>query len=1042
MSDDQPDENEIATLKAKKVRSSIQGLLTKQLNIFNERGPAMSYTGLTVMLAAINDYNQRFMAITEKLWELAAGDQHDEKNVELKQSEFEDTYMSLKVAIMELCEERRPHPEFHSSTVVGQGGSSGGGDPGGSPIRGNPPPPPPRAFRLPKLELPKFSGQYHEWTGFKNEFSSMIVSDPSLTDIDRFRFLRSALGEKPRQLITNMETTEANFKLAWDALKERYDSKALIVRSHINELFSLQGGSGSSTDQLRELLDKAQSHFRSLSSLGSDREILENVLICIVLSRLDQKAQARWEESTDNSLPKWDKFIEKMEHYAGTLERISVNKDNAGRSSPSKSTGVGKRKPNHHTLVSNQIKCAKCNQKGHSIDTCPSILSLTPEDRHALVKTLRLCFMCLKDGHSFDRCRARCSKCRGRHHDLLHFDPKTSGSTPNSGASPQAGSSSSTPVHQALVAAQMLPDEHVLLASVVVHVLDANGSYVPCHAVLDPGSTNNYLTENFLRLINGRKMKSDVSISGIGNTIATARGQSVIQITSRFDHSQSFTINATILQRITEPYPSSAFKVDQWNIPDTFRLADPNFNIPKPIDLLIGGGLFWKLLTCERVNLSPDLPYLFGTELGWIVVGADANHRQSNPETLCAITGNPVIEDEPSLNKLVQRFWEVDNLDVGIPRLTASDHFCEEFYSETTYRDQSGRYFVRLPFKRDSTELGDSVSVATRRFLNLERKLHRNPDLLLAYSRFVEEYESLGHLECVQDLDFSMPHYFLPHHCVFKLDSSSTKLRVVFDASCRTSTGISLNDILHSGPKLQPDLLVTLLRFRLFKYVATADIQKMYRQVCMDPRDTNFQLILWRSDPRSDLKVLRLKTVTYGTAPGAYLSVKTLYRLAQDEEASFPVGAQLLRRCFYVDDAMLGADSVAELQEGLGQLTGLLKRGCFHLSKFCSNSSDVLSQIPPENQEPFLTIDDHNIVKALGMIWEPQVDVFRFTWKPSDDPENVTKRTVLSEIARLFDPLGLISPVVTLAKILFQSLWKCPTKLEWDTPLPDEYATE
>lgn len=87
-------------------------------------------------------------------------------------------------------------------------------------------------------------------------------------------------------------------------------------------------------------------------------------------------------------------------------------------------------------------------------------------------------------------------------------------------------------------------------------------------------------------------------------------------------------------------------------------------------------------------------------------------------------------------------------------------------------------------------------------------------------------------------------------------------------------------------------------------------------------------------------------------------------------------------------------------------------------------------------------IDDHNIIKALGMIWQPEIDVFRFTWKPSEDPESVTKRTVLSEIARLFDPLGLIAPVVTLAKILFQSLWKCPTKLEWDTPLPDEYHVE
>lgn len=133
---------------------------------------------------------------------------------------------------------------------------------------------------------------------------------------------------------------------------------------------------------------------------------------------------------------------------------------------------------------------------------------------------------------------------------------------------------------------------------------------------------------------------------------------------------------------------------------------------------------------------------------------------------------------------------------------------------------------------------------------------------------------------------------------------------------------------------------------------------------------------------------------------------------------------------------------MSELQEGLCQLSNLLKKGCFHLTKYSSNSREVLSQIPPESQEPFRTIDDHDIVKALGMIWQPESDVFRFTNTTSEDPQTHTKRTVLSQIAKLFDPLGLICPVTTLAKILFQSLWKSPEKLDWDTPLPDEYATQ
>ncbi|XP_051157420.1 uncharacterized protein LOC127279229 [Leptopilina boulardi] len=90
--------------------------------------------------------------------------------------------------------------------------------------------------------------------------------------------------------------------------------------------------------------------------------------------------------------------------------------------------------------------------------------------------------------------------------------------------------------------------------------------------------------------------------------------------------------------------------------------------------------------------------------------------------------------------------------------------------------------------------------------------------------------------------------YFIPHHSIIKESSLTTKLRVVFDASAKTSTGKSLNDVLMVGPNVQEDLFSLLVRFRSHKYAITADIEKMYRQIIIHPKDRKYQKILWRDD--------------------------------------------------------------------------------------------------------------------------------------------------------------------------------------------------
>ncbi|XP_053685941.1 uncharacterized protein LOC128735484 [Sabethes cyaneus] len=276
--------------------------------------------------------------------------------------------------------------------------------------------------------------------------------------------------------------------------------------------------------------------------------------------------------------------------------------------------------------------------------------------------------------------------------------------------------------------------------------------------------------------------------------------------------------------------------------------------------------------------------------------------------------------------------------------------------------------------------------------------------------------------------------YFLPHHAVKRPDSSTTKLRVVFDASAKTSNGKSLNDQLMVGPTLQPQLVDTLLRFRRYKVAVTSDVSKMFRQILVRKEDRRFQQILWRSSTKDEIGVYQLTTVTYGTASAPFLAVRTLMQICEDEAEQYPLAAEVGKKSVYVDDVLFGADTVEEARELKGQLAAMLEKAGFELHKWCSNSKEVLADIPEARLEQKVLLNKEGRTKTLGLTWQPDEDVFSFEVMSIAFDEGVpTKRKILSDISKLFDPLGLAGPVIMTGKLIMQELWK--EKLNWDEPL-------
>ncbi|XP_025191756.1 uncharacterized protein LOC112592006 [Melanaphis sacchari] len=169
---------------------------------------------------------------------------------------------------------------------------------------------------------------------------------------------------------------------------------------------------------------------------------------------------------------------------------------------------------------------------------------------------------------------------------------------------------------------------------------------------------------------------------------------------------------------------------------------------------------------------------------------------------------------------------------------TSEDAICKKHFLDNVSVDSTGKFVVKLPFRDNVDKLGESYNIVVKRFLSLERHLAKNPERYSQYKGFMEEYERLGHMEKVnEDNDLSGKTYYMPHSYVLNDSSRSTKLRVVFDGSCKSESGLSLNDVLLKGPILQNELILIVARFRTQKYAFSADIKKMYSQVWVDKAD-------------------------------------------------------------------------------------------------------------------------------------------------------------------------------------------------------------
>ncbi|CAH2100530.1 unnamed protein product [Euphydryas editha] len=528
-------------------------------------------------------------------------------------------------------------------------------------------------------------------------------------------------------------------------------------------------------------------------------------------------------------------------------------------------------------------------------------------------------------------------------------------------------------------------EEHVtnvpiLLPTVSLKIADVHGKFHTARALLDCGSMVTLITQRMARSLNLPPNPTSLKIAGVGNH-HTQDSKASITIVCRPTHHDTPTITATahILKNVTGYLPLQKVPhIDHAEPP--IPLADQDYHTPAPIDLLLGSDVLGQVLDGTKVSLGRGKPIAFGTIFDYALIGPIEDlHATPVNQSISA----HVISSHPESNvsireicKRIERFWESEEPQPHIATSPLQEQ-CEEIYRTTTTREPSGKYMVTLPFLPNAPTLGNTHAIALRRFLNLEKKLQANPTLRSKYVDFMNDYLNLGHMSpCHPSTFANKPHFYIPHHGIFK--AGSDKLRTVFDGSSKSSNGVSLNDCLHTGPALQQDVVDIIMSFRTHPVVFSTDIRKMFRNILIHPDQRQYQLIL----------TYALNTVTYGLRSSPYHAIRTLLQLADDEGHRFPQAAQVLRNSIFVDDILCGHDSVESAQVLQTELINLLALGGFQLSKWTSNSPQLLEQFPDDQcdmPKDFDISPESNTIKKLWLLklgWdEPTPDEARTEWQ-------------------------------------------------------------
>ena len=870
--------------------------------------------------------------------------------------------------------------------------------------------------------------------------------------------LISLLDGAAARAIKGLTLSEGNYSDAIELLKQRFGRPQQIICAHMEELVKIPSCTNDRPQSLRYVYDQITVHIRGLATLGIGSTQYGSLLIPIIMSKLPGEIRLRVARETKDDVWSLDDLMDVIRVEVEAREASEGVKMSAGKPPlPSGRPPQGNSGATATALSASQmkVKCAYCNGD-HFSASCSKVQNV--QDRKKLLLSANRCFNCLKSDHKVRDCTSTktCRHCHRKHHQSLcdRLPPLKESSSETVDTTNNTANTSTR------------SSQTVLLQTArVVAFGESKQPQAPVRVLFDSGSQLSYISEKLQRQLKLKPMRIEkLHLNTFGTAGYKSQSCGVVKLSLKKPGlDEVVTISALSSPVICSALPSAVNVISYSHLNDLV-LADSGTDEQGTIDVLVGSNYYWAIVTGD-LRRGEEGPVAVSSKLGWLLSGPISSLGSSplSHTHLSIASGfdNSCEERDVELLSVLRKFWDTESIGV----IDTSENDVNELFLPSI-RFEGTRYEVELPWIDGHPEVPYHLNMCQTRLKLLQRRLCQRPELMQEYSRIIQEQINLGIVETVEpETSRNKMIHYLPHHGVVRMSSETTKLRIVYDGSARSAGDIcSLNDCLQKGPNYIPKLFEVLIRFRFHQVAVTADIEKAFLMIGIRESDRDLLRFLWLktpSTPQSEIVHLRFARLVFGLRPSpAILGAVISHHLNKYKE-TIPELVNKMQESLYVDDLVSGTSTVEEAISFYSEAKGVMSAAGMNLRKWKSNSEKLLDHIKEsekgdslqpskgevaEEDESFakattgyITKTGDDTIKLLGVAWNSSSDEFTFDYTELlkyVESLNFTKRSLLKFTAKLFDPLGFLSPYVIQLKILFQRL--CIDHKNWDDPLHGE----
>jgi len=935
--------------------------------------------------------------------------------------------------------------------------------------------------QLKRVTLPVFSGDKRTYQNWKAAFTACVDKAPATAEYKLLQ-LRECLAGVALKTIEGLGHSATAYETAKERLERKFGGQRRQVALYLEEVDNFRPISPDNFRDLEKFADLLDITIVNLKEADRSGELNDGLLYMKLQKKIPAKMLAnyhRWvfekhKRESVETLREW--VIQEAEFQTRALEvayGFSTSRPGKFDAKKFKKESTYSYFGKSHTKSDVSVQrpyssrtCRVCNGP-HGVWACPEFKHMNTQIRWECAKQNKLCFRCLGEGHQGQFCdRTRVcgiNNCKEVHHRLLHSNSSQSPSTASGKTYETVNEKTQSPRPQetkvgessvrsegetkeadssyTTVTAKKGTSGTIALRTIPVYL--RNGvKRMKVNALLDDASTKTYINSDVAAELGLQGCLQQVNVSVLNGHVETFQTSPVECTIESLDGKSKLSITAFTAEKVTGDLRAIDWNTFSRQWPHLQKLEFPKLGSKPTVDVLIGLDCTDLHYSFKDVRGAPGQPVARLTPLGWTCIGNAGNSEQIN--TNFAYTYfSADQQDMEKINSMMMRFWEIETTGVEKVEVFRPDEKAALRVAEKSITHNGECYKIAIPWKDKFNSLPNNIEMAERRLQNLERRLSKQPDVAEEYSKIIDGHLKKGYITKLPPIENdNKTKWYLPHFPVVKKTRSTTKVRIVFDASARYN-GIALNDVIFQGPKLQNNLFDVLLRFRRYPVALACDIAEMYLRIELDPKDRTCHRFLWRDmDVSRKPEKYEFNRLVFGINSSPFLAQFVSQFHAKQHEEQFPRAAEVILKSTYMDDSM---DSVVDGAQGVKLYTDLSRlwaKAGMRTHKWVSNSSTVLQSIPPQHRASEMTLDSQETspVKTLGILWCAVDDVFTFKSQCCEKEFVFTKRNFLKRIATIFDPLGMLSPYVIRGKMLMQDIWICGT--DWDDPLPDDISTK